>query len=423
MYPNLHYGFVISKYDSRRQRKAVLAMAPRRECRHVVSGILFQVRYFADNRGRMSAWRNKYPRFVMTPKGESILERYRSLRLTVLRLRSFFDLTCDVCFELVNLHDTQTGRHKHITINTASLGKDCLICDVFRKCFEPYLAGETETAGYITLDWRLDLCLTFNLGNQTKTTQWQFLQLYSPGMSTKLFRFSFAANRPGIEATQNYLRFDRDFGTTLLSTSTIANIKVWLQNCDNGHGCMTNKRLNQFSTPFRPTRLIETYPDNNDFVKLDCSTNTDKYAALSYCWGTSVQSTTTKSNISLRQNTIAVSQLPRTLQHAIAITRALGLSRLWVDSVCIVQDDKDDWSKEASKMESVYSEAYVVIAATASADCEEGFLRPRAEPIKVHSTVSSGRSMTVHGRRLQSHTSSSRSFNTKNLPLLRRAWW
>lgn len=67
--------------------------------------------------------------------------------------------------------------------------------------------------------------------------------------------------------------------------------------------------------------------------------------------------------------------LGKTFQVAITVTRGLGLRYLWIDSLCIVQDD-DDWKREAERMGTVYSSAYCVIAATAAEGTHDGFLGP-----------------------------------------------
>ncbi|KAL3298818.1 HET-domain-containing protein [Colletotrichum asianum] len=64
------------------------------------------------------------------------------------------------------------------------------------------------------------------------------------------------------------------------------------------------------------------------------------------------------------------------------ITRKLGVRYLWIDSLCIVQDDADDWDREAARMAQVYSQAYVTIAATPAADGTHGLIRKaRDEPL------------------------------------------
>lgn len=86
---------------------------------------------------------------------------------------------------------------------------------------------------------------------------------------------------------------------------------------------------------------------------------------------------TKRCNVEARFAGFQVSSLPLTLRDAIRVTRALNIPFLWIDSLCIVQDDTEDWKREASKMESVYSNAEITIAATCANSSWDGFLKRR----------------------------------------------
>lgn len=70
--------------------------------------------------------------------------------------------------------------------------------------------------------------------------------------------------------------------------------------------------------------------------------------------------------------------MPKTFIDAVTITRRLGLRYLWIDSLCICQDDTEDWARESGLMADVYSNAHVVIAANRSTDCTGGCFHERA---------------------------------------------
>jgi hypothetical protein len=57
------------------------------------------------------------------------------------------------------------------------------------------------------------------------------------------------------------------------------------------------------------------------------------------------------------------SSLSKTFQDAIEVSHGLGINYLWIDSLCIVQDNEDDWAKESAVMKDVYGFSYVTIAA------------------------------------------------------------
>jgi 3',5'-cyclic AMP phosphodiesterase CpdA len=60
---------------------------------------------------------------------------------------------------------------------------------------------------------------------------------------------------------------------------------------------------------------------------------------------------------------IDLTSLPKTFQEAITTTRGLSIDYIWIDSLCIVQDDVKDWEKEAANMAAIYESAEVTIAA------------------------------------------------------------
>jgi hypothetical protein len=76
---------------------------------------------------------------------------------------------------------------------------------------------------------------------------------------------------------------------------------------------------------------------------------------------------TTRENLSSSLENIDFTSLPRTFTDVIIFTRKLGLKYLWIDSLCIIQDDEDDWRYEASLMANIYENAVLTLGATASA--------------------------------------------------------
>lgn len=142
--------------------------------------------------------------------------------------------------------------------------------------------------------------------------------------------------------------------------------KKYMDDCTKRHPiCSSNIPTVQ------PTRIIDVGLDailQNIFLTT-LQDDRAQYVTLSHCWGdTSTILTTTKDTIEQRRRNIPFSELPRTFQDAVQITRALGLRYLWIDSLCIIQDDKDDWQFESAKMAEIYLGSCLTIAATASVD-------------------------------------------------------
>lgn len=90
------------------------------------------------------------------------------------------------------------------------------------------------------------------------------------------------------------------------------------------------------------------------------------YLSLSHRWGVVGKPPlrTTTANLQAHKREIPWTSLSKTFQDAVKLTELLGYTHLWIDSLCIVQDDVDDWSREAKQMYNVYGNATLSIIAT-----------------------------------------------------------
>lgn len=163
------------------------------------------------------------------------------------------------------------------------------------------------------------------------------------------------------------------------SREQFALLKEWIRSCDDDPSherCLQGKYL---SVATVPTRLI----DVQDGLRLvtSLSDKTTKYVALSHCWGRleDIQRFCLfKDNIDQFHASITFDLLPQNFKDAVIVTRGLGLQYLWIDSVCIVQDDAKDWQIESAKMEEVFSSACVTLSAVSATSSLEGFLGERS---------------------------------------------
>jgi len=155
------------------------------------------------------------------------------------------------------------------------------------------------------------------------------------------------------------------------SDISMARALNWVEECNGHQVCArTMQRL--------PSRLLDV---RNGSIKLrETDGQIGTYITLSHCWGTFKQPTTTRTSLSAREMGIAFEELPKTFQHAVLVVRALGVQYLWIDSLCICQDDEEEWERESSRMSSVYLNAYLTIAATTAKDSSEGLFRNRSPP-------------------------------------------
>jgi hypothetical protein len=146
-----------------------------------------------------------------------------------------------------------------------------------------------------------------------------------------------------------------------------------------------------------------------------------QYIALSYCWGRSNQASTLRHNAPYRRQCMLLSELSQTLQDNILVTRALGCRFIWIDALCIVQDDENDWATEASRMSDIYAKAWLVLAASTAFDCREGFLHLGEAPLVIKARHLPDQPVEVSVRRTTSHKYDM-DYNLAAQPLLRQAW-
>lgn len=147
----------------------------------------------------------------------------------------------------------------------------------------------------------------------------------------------------------------------------------WINNCNSTRKSCTAPE------PILPKRVLDVGTDMAKRLRLYISSGeVAPYVALSHCWGpTRNLLKTTTSTIKDYQQDIDFQRLPKSFQDAVTVTRSIGVRYLWIDSLCIIQNDTTDWEVESSKMSSIYRDAYLVVAATQATDSRDGFLDRR----------------------------------------------
>ncbi|KAF2107030.1 heterokaryon incompatibility protein-domain-containing protein, partial [Lophiotrema nucula] len=102
-----------------------------------------------------------------------------------------------------------------------------------------------------------------------------------------------------------------------------------------------------------------------------------EYATLSHCWGTHRPLNTEERTIAQRRHGILDTKLPRTFRGAVVICRELKIRYLWINSLCIIQDSRKDWAKNAPRMGDVYSNPILTIVVSVVVDNTEGYFKDR----------------------------------------------
>jgi len=153
----------------------------------------------------------------------------------------------------------------------------------------------------------------------------------------------------------------------------LSTARKWLSRCIQEH---ERCRQGSISPDSMPTRLLDI-TEKNVVRVVETHGRTHSYMALSYCWGETSFKGTLRSSLRQHKRGVNVERLPKTIKNALQIASALGLSYCWVDALCIVQDDGDDWTKEAAKMALIYEAATLTLAASSSLSSEDGLFSVR----------------------------------------------
>ena len=151
------------------------------------------------------------------------------------------------------------------------------------------------------------------------------------------------------------------------SEECLSLLQSWYLNCKDSHTLCQS-----ITQSVLPTRVIDV--GSNLTIMADVSLAETKgaqgdYMALSYCWGDPEVHRALKtmhSNIDQFKQKIVFNSLPLTLQHAVALARRLDFRYIWIDALCIIQDDENDWQAEAATMCDVYSRAAITVIACRS---------------------------------------------------------
>lgn len=193
-----------------------------------------------------------------------------------------------------------------------------------------------------------------------------------------------------IVALANWLRADDLIVDEPLDPQNILWIKDQLLDCE--------KNCDHTPLPeYLPTRLLDVGVEGISEPRLvpttllrdtTPSSTPIKYATLSYCWGSkeeaSQQLITTQSNFDSYCTRIPENQLTPVIKDAIRVCRAIDIKYLWVDALCIIQRDIEDWDRESEMMGMVYCHSYLTIVPLCSNSCLEGFLKPRPSDATIY---------------------------------------
>lgn len=163
-------------------------------------------------------------------------------------------------------------------------------------------------------------------------------------------------------------------------------IRRRLATCIKHHGGLCDRttsgvQIKDTSTTL-PTRLIHIDKRDHTVLRLEQTWlgQQGAYVALSHCWGPEDKRPlcTTRANVNQHLTDIPWVSVPKTFQDAVIVTLAVGLEYIWIDSLCIIQDDENDWDQESPQMRSVYQNAHFTVAAAQAQNANEGLFFDRS---------------------------------------------
>ncbi|EAA34411.3 HET-domain-containing protein [Neurospora crassa] len=178
--------------------------------------------------------------------------------------------------------------------------------------------------------------------------------------------------------------------TTNFDPLALEQIRSWIHDCTHNHEACRGASLvqNSMAEFLEKVRFIDVGLDDTATVRLveRIKDTNVKYITLSYRWTVETPKTNLKThNKDKYHQSIPTENWPQIYKDAVALSRTLGIRYVWIDSLCIIQDDGKDWNTQASLMHRIYTHGYLNLA-HACAEFSPG-LEVTRDPISVSPCV------------------------------------
>ncbi len=291
----------------------------------------------------------------------------------------------------------------------------CLICDAVESACRALCIPSTGVHCVVSM-----VKFSCYWDNQKQCESFRFLNVQGHSARYHDPEASITADLVPVESERYPLGFvGRAIDADQISTGLILQ---WLEDCLKFHGmkCSTLRdpdRLDDEAPPLWNKAGFDDLLPSLLFVDVvdKCLARLPfggKYVALSYVWGScnTLWTSTTTLDALMQPSSLAAIQgrLPKTIKDAMALVEGIKERYLWVDSLCVVQDDHHIRKLAVANMDLVYINSLVTIIAAAGSDANAGLpgLRPgtRATTQK-RAVIAPGLEMVVphHLNRHNSH--------------------
>jgi hypothetical protein len=219
-----------------------------------------------------------------------------------------------------------------------------------RSCRRIIEAFETFHTGFVKAEW-----LPPSRRDRPRLVLGETQQVFELCVSPENYSEAIPSVQPCICSRRKFPGSTRD-------AASLDQAARWLAACRSEH-----EQCRAKDASFQPTRLLYLGDKDHETIRLvekgaSCTT----YAALSHRWSEETKQVQLEHrNIEQRkQDGICLGEFPPMMQDVISVLRRLGILYVWIDCMCIIQDNKDDWRREAATMASVYANAELTLAAT-----------------------------------------------------------
>lgn len=273
---------------------------------------------------------------------------------------------CRVCFDIIDLsqivHDS-SGRVAPAKRLLGSITEVTSMPCPHSKSITTLWNSGKPVGKYATKTWLIDLCYLFN------DFAFRFYDPELPELNTFYRTFDLIAKPDRYGHTGASRTIDANWIKPVVPQS-------WYNTCLREHGPKCEEPSWMAAQPWSfatPEWLI----DAREWCLVPYNSKTSRYFTLSYTWGNANCLRTTAALLGLLQQpgslrTNHLSRLPRTIRDAIEITEYLGETYLWVDSLCIVQDDAASLHNNLNNMHDIYARSALCLVAFAGLDANHG---------------------------------------------------
>ncbi|OCL05399.1 HET-domain-containing protein [Glonium stellatum] len=174
-------------------------------------------------------------------------------------------------------------------------------------------------------------------------------------------------------------------------------MKSWISDCRERHGSACAHTSNEWALQ---EDFVFRLIDVQRRCVVDCR-RPSAYVALSYVWGDAKKAkhlklTTQTASWLYGENSLTEDnpEIPKTIKDAISVVEELGEHYLWVDAICIRQDDDTDKLSQIPVMNRIYGSAKFTIIAGSGSDAWAGLTGAGLNPAPRSSRQTCG---TIHG--------------------------